>query len=526
MTPDAPKAISRQTGKKAARKQARANDQMVDPLARKAARKLQLSSDDEVIVISDSESGDIDELLEAFNALTGTTARLQQRGRLPFRRTNLWVGFEERCERAGVRTRPPDPLPGPVKVVYRYYPDGHDDDEESSGEEREYQEWVGSMVDWCCPLCQLHRPFKTEHMLRFHLRRDHPEVKVSWSKTEAKGAAPRTRITLVIPDVDKQQLSSSDDSEEEVPRGERDVTAEHHASPRIKIREPSPDVSATPTTSRSVEPLFLPGSDDEDEFLSTTPPALPKAEEVEPVDLSREATVPKADSPETTPPETTTPGTTATPETGFSRSASSEIPRQSRLRTSVTAVTSYRGSLPPRYPSPPPPTDPLGPAAQYPYLPETTKDGHEAYSCRINGPKIYDLLNELPLDEFGIMSWAIVDREEELFEMDDVRDEDKVMLAVWNRWIMLHKTAFIFSDYIQGVKSFLDKYWQFIHRAAGWRALRAFLLMLHVNKYLSLKEVAEVLIYYEERTGMDLWYRDRSGSTEDSDGGRGDSEGK
>lgn len=40
------------------------------------------------------------------------------------------------------------------------------------------------------------------------------------------------------------------------------------------------------------------------------------------------------------------------------------------------------------------------------------------------------------------MSWAIVDREEELFEMDDVSDEDKVMLALWNRWIMLHKYVF------------------------------------------------------------------------------------
>lgn len=74
-----------------------------------------------------------------------------------------------------------------------------------------------------------------------------------------------------------------------------------------------------------------------------------------------------------------------------------------------------------------------------PFLPQTNADGQEVYSCRIGGPRIYDLLNELSLDEFGLMSWAIVDREEELFEMDDVRDEDKVMLALWNRWIMLHK---------------------------------------------------------------------------------------
>lgn len=45
------------------------------------------------------------------------------------------------------------------------------------------------------------------------------------------------------------------------------------------------------------------------------------------------------------------------------------------------------------------------------------------------------------MDEFGVMSWEIVHREEELFEMEDVRDEDKVMLALWNRWIMLNRWA-------------------------------------------------------------------------------------
>ena len=66
-------------------------------------------------------------------------------------------------------------------------------------------------------------------------------------------------------------------------------------------------------------------------------------------------------------------------------------------------------------------------------------DGQEPYSCRIGGPRIFDLLTILPTDEFGVMSWEIVHREEELFEMEDVRDEDKVMLALWNRWIMLNR---------------------------------------------------------------------------------------
>ncbi|KAL7284008.1 hypothetical protein ACG7TL_001281 [Trametes sanguinea] len=92
--------------------------------------------------------------------------------------------------------------------------------------------------------------------------------------------------------------------------------------------------------------------------------------------------------------------------------------------------------------------------------------------------------------------------------MDDVRDEDKVMLALWNRWIMLNKTRFIFDQYDKGVRAFIDQYWQLIHRAAGWRALRAFLMMLQVHRYLTIAGVVQILKYYEGKTGMKFWYQE------------------
>lgn len=168
---------------------------------------------------------------------------------------------------------------------------------------------------------------------------------------------------------------------------------------------------------------------------------------------------------------------------------------EQEVHLAIVANKSYRGSLPDCYPDPPPPSDRLGPAAQPPYLPATGPDGKEIYSCRIGGPRLFDLLNTLPMDEFGLMSWAVTDREEEMFEWDEVRDEDKVMLALWNRWIMLNRcaplltesvipysvvatrTSFIFEDYFTGVKQFVDKYWEIIHKAAGWRALRTFLIV-------------------------------------------------
>lgn len=33
------------------------------------------------------------------------------------------------------------------------------------------------------------------------------------------------------------------------------------------------------------------------------------------------------------------------------------------------------------------------------------------------------------------------------------------------------------AEYYQGTKSFIDEYWEMIHRAAGWAALRAWLLV-------------------------------------------------
>lgn len=79
----------------------------------------------------------------------------------------------------------------------------------------------------------------------------------------------------------------------------------------------------------------------------------------------------------------------------------------------------------------------LDPSIRPPYLPFKTVE----FSCRPNGPKLYDILGAKPLDQFGILAWSIIDREEELFEMDGVRDEDKVMQALWCRWIMANRRA-------------------------------------------------------------------------------------
>jgi len=73
--------------------------------------------------------------------------------------------------------------------------------------------------------------------------------------------------------------------------------------------------------------------------------------------------------------------------------------------------------------------------------------------------------------------------------------------------------------------AFVNEYWGMIHRAAGWAALRAWLLvstnhfendhgifnnyqMFAVNRFLTGSEVAHILRHYESLTKMDSWYTD------------------
>lgn len=198
---------------------------------------------------------------------------------------------------------------------------------------------------------------------------------------------------------------------------------------------------------RLSDPTLLSDSEDNDTPEATHPPPEPmvlvRVEEEEPrIPISEPAALPRAPQPiSAAPPE---PVLIFKKFRAFSPTLSHTASAGARTRSTTTQTRSSRGLREGRYPTPPPPSDPLGPAAQPPFLPtEPAADGELYYSCRLGGPRIFDLLNTLPLDRFGVMAWAITDREEDLFELDDVRDEDKVILALWNRWIMLNRSAFL-----------------------------------------------------------------------------------
>lgn len=113
--------------------------------------------------------------------------------------------------------------------------------------------------------------------------------------------------------------------------------------------------------------------------------------------------------------------------------------RSTTANTTTSAPIRMRRSS--RYPTPPPRSNPLGPSAQPPYLPAKSEYGGPDidYSYRPGGPCLYDLLNTLPLEPYGVLSWDILDREDEIYERDNMKGEHKVMHALWARWIVLNR---------------------------------------------------------------------------------------
>ncbi|KAJ7132828.1 hypothetical protein C8R43DRAFT_1023565 [Mycena crocata] len=149
----------------------------------------------------------------------------------------------------------------------------------------------------------------------------------------------------------------------------------------------------------------------------------------------------------------------------------------------------------------------LGPTARFPFLPAKSEFGGPdlKYSVRFGGPKVYDLLDLLPMEPYGIWAWSVLDREEEIFESDDLTDHQKVIHAVWARWIVLNRNLFI-ANYYNGAKKFIDENWKMIRLAAGWNVLRYWLVGLMTNDFLTAQEIGTLLRRYESWcSGDDLF---------------------
>jgi hypothetical protein len=109
-----------------------------------------------------------EELLNALEALTLTSIRIQTTRRLPFLRRNLRKGFFKRCMNLHL------PIYGDRKTI-------------SLGVKYEYVDGIvfhAEIEEWLCPLCNIFGKFATRAMLNRHLEWDHREVFCEWKRVE------------------------------------------------------------------------------------------------------------------------------------------------------------------------------------------------------------------------------------------------------------------------------------------------------------------------------------------------------
>ncbi|KAG9218155.1 hypothetical protein CCMSSC00406_0008094 [Pleurotus cornucopiae] len=465
------------------------------------------------------------EVLEAFNKLTLHTRRMQENSSLPFLRRSFRRGFLLKCRNEGKRTTPKDDTEFSLEVIYRL-DEGH-------------LRYTVKGLGLFCPLCNLFGRFPTRETLAAHLEWDHTAVLVHWIDMTM---CWRVTITLTsntnieemeglsLEDIPLEYTDYEMDEPNEAPKPSVSDEAEASAvvAPLEEVAPPPPIAPETPSvvqaldetqlsvpyvnvssvpllpppTSPPAAPLIaLPPSPAPSALLRSSPPQLPPPSSPATNLSDPVATHPDASAaapPHEVKPKTPLPATIDLPEI--------PSPTNTQPPQAPCPPSSRPPNLPARCPTPPPKENPLGPAARYPYLPYVSEYGGPTmfYSCRPGGPRLYDLLGTLPMEPFGLMAWYILDIEEEMFDEDHIADELKVVLALWGRWIFLHRMEFL-ANYYQGVIMFVDEYWRMIHRAAGWNALRWHLMILKASKFLTFTDVAKVLKHYEYLVGMEYW---------------------
>ncbi|KIJ14576.1 hypothetical protein PAXINDRAFT_115917 [Paxillus involutus ATCC 200175] len=390
-------------------------------------------------------------LLEGLERISLSSVRLQKLRRLPFLRRNLQDGFAHRCKLAGVPTKRISLPRTSISVIY-HCPLATT----VLGSPRKAPPTGArsSMKDWFCPLCSLHHNFANQMMLDKHLSWDHPSVKALWGEHH-------NVLTLTMPP----------------PMPEPHVRQTY----QVPVQEPS---EIAPDLSSNAAQVTRTKRADLDQKVFDRASAAPSSAPTE----STFSTIITSNTEEDIKPK-------------YSPSPHSSQVTDSERRSDTTS--SRPPSQDPSGAKPRLSQDILGPEVTFPYLPEDNERGDVYYSCRPGGPRLYDVLNTLSLEPYGVLKWVIVDREEELFELDDVLDEDKVIQALWFRWIFLNRNRFV-ANYFNGTKAFVTENWQLIKKAAGLLALRTWLLVLCVNNFLLPLEVVTLMGYYQELVGVQL----------------------
>ncbi|KAI9511272.1 hypothetical protein F5148DRAFT_1280967 [Russula earlei] len=326
-----------------------------------------------------------------------------------------------------------------LDILYKMPKDVSDDEWDNEVTEYAVHEVKLAFDQLVCPLCDTLGRLITKEMLEAHLEWDHPEVETNWRRRK-NGSL---ELTLELPGdeilVDEWEGPESSRQANKLGSSSTLDPLDRHWPPvdAPPVSEPGPRESPTPTQQAATyveHPVTA--------FFQLKP-------EFSPTPASRTASL---------------------------------IPDEAS-----DSLHQAPGSR-----------DPLGPLAVYPYHPVSVDDDNDTlgFSCRPCGPRLYDLVARYPMSDYGLTSWSLLERDEELFEIDDIRDEEKAMQALWNRWIFFKRRSYLL-DHCKSVIEFVKTFHTTIMETAGWKGMRVWLLLLAKHKYLTGDDVVTIMAQYE-----------------------------
>ncbi|KAF8521757.1 hypothetical protein BU17DRAFT_64744 [Hysterangium stoloniferum] len=411
-------------------------------------------------------------LIDAFEMLTINTITLQRAGRLPFLVRNLRASFRKKCQQLGISTEV-NPLADNTEVLltYRYTA--------TSGTRYTYQVTHGRRE---CPLCSIFGQFSSWQALTEHMAWAHDDVDFAFEEVKSSEGDLMPNLIVHLKDVTICRDSPSP--------SELDST-QHQTIAVMRPSGPSTRPDKVSATAIEYNTKLEPENTTDPENLTTSRSSSHPSSSSNKLGSSNEAT----NSSDIRTPD-------VVDDLGDSeRPSAPPILSLCGLSSSLPVPLATSDAQPPTVP---PFNNLHGPANPIPHSADFPSRGLVPKTYRPTGPHLFDHLSPLPLEAFGHRNWFVLDKEEEIFELTDVLDEDKVVCALWGRWILLNRSFFI-ANYIAGVEAFVDEYWLVIHQAAGWGALRAWLLVLVSRRLLKNIEMVQVLKKYNVLVGKDKW---------------------
>ncbi|QRV88953.1 hypothetical protein RhiJN_16971 [Ceratobasidium sp. AG-Ba] len=309
---------------------------------------------------------------------------------------------------------------------------------------------------WACVLCNICAPFPTQHVLKVHIRRGHPEVEAKFDRMreDPLTGQDRLNIRLTLP---PEVIEVSDDE---------DVSITHTIAPSTRIG------ALLSAQNEGMVQVKL----EDTGFMPSTPPRA-------------ERNLVKQEPPE--------------PNENWSANTMSLLPiSRDRSHSPTPALDSPvrpRRDRQPGSSALPQPREPTPAADPFP----------NGYSSRIhNRPRIYDILRNLPMHH-GVLTSQVIANEEEMFAEDHIiegpnsteisYEETRLMGALWTRWMVVEKNRFIANPF-DCLNRFTNSFYlDVVIRFVGYKFFVRFMMEMASRGRIKSREAAMFCKKYQTR---------------------------